>query len=249
MKGKGVLDQHVHPQAQGIDAVVAAAHELKAPLVLINHLTDALNDPAISLSPSERQQHLRRLRLTSERMVRLVQQLTLSYRFETDAQLTMAFPTEPVSVNEVASMALHELTPYATEHDQTLRLHEVRCHHVVLANRDVLHDIVVNLVDNAIRHNSAKGVVDVMSHCQQQHVRLSVHDNGAGVGLAELHRLRRSLGVEPQPLSGRAGTSGLGLYIVGQFAQAMGGSFGVGRQGVGATFFVDLIKSWQLSLL
>jgi len=125
----------------------------------------------------------------------------------------------------------------------------VRCHHVVLANRDILYDIIVNLVDNAIRHNPSGGVVDVKAYCQQHHVRLSVHDTGPGVALAELHRLRRSMSQSPQPLSGRAGTSGLGLYIVSQLARAMGGSLGLGRQATGATFFVDLLKSRQLSLL
>ncbi len=249
MKGKGDNRQHVQPRAQGIDAVVAAAHELKAPLILINHLTDALNDASLHLSDAQQQQHLQRLRFTSERMVRLVQQLTLGYRLETDPQLALLFPTEPVHVREVAAQALHELSPYAKEHNQTLRLRDVQCHHLVLANKEVLHDIVVNLVDNAIRHSPDNGQIDVESYCQGRHVRLSVRDYGPGVGRAELHRLRRTLGVEPQPLSGRAGTSGLGLYIVGQFARAMGGSLGIGRTADGATFFVDLIKSRQLSLL
>ncbi len=249
MKGKGAISDMSKPGAAGFDAVVAAAHELKAPLVLINHLVDALNDPVVELTQNEQQQQLRRLRFTSERMVRLVQQLTLSYRLEADGQMAFMFPTEPVSTQEVAATVLHELTPYAREHGQQLHLREIRCHHLVLANRDVLHDIMVNLVDNAIRHNPAGAQVEVVSHCADQHVRVSVRDDGPGIGRAELRRLQHTLGTQPQPLSGRAGTSGLGLYIAGQFAQAMGGTIGVGRQAEGAMFFIDLLKSRQLSLL
>lgn len=231
-----------------LDVFVAAAHELKAPLVLLRHLAHSLDEDS-DLSDFERRQNLQRLSFTTDRMMRLVQQLTLSYRLEQDGQSHFSFQLEPLSITEVCDQALHELTPYAKEYKQELRLRGRHCPHLVLANREILHDIVVNLVDNAIRHNQSGGVVDVTSFCKGEQVRLQVHDSGVGVLQSELAQLRHTIGRQAQPLSGRSGSSGLGLYIVGQLAEAMGGGLGLGRSENGATFFVDLLRSRQMSLL
>lgn len=230
-------------------ALVAAAHELKSPLSLINHSVSALVDTELKLSASEQSQYYRRIQLTTERMLRLVQQLTVSYRLGDEQQLRFAFELEPMSINEVCEQALHEMAPLAKEYGQELLLSGSQCSHLVLANRAILHDIVVNLVDNAIVHNPSGGKVEVFAKCRTDQVRLHVHDNGQGIRVEELLRLRQTVGSQPQPLSGRAGTSGLGLYIVGQFAKSMGGMLGVGRPTTGTTFFVDFLRSQQLSLI
>lgn len=233
----------------GLAALVAAAHELKSPLALVQHLARTLADDDMQLSAAQRAQYLERLQFTSERMLRLVHQLAISYRLEDDRQLVFQFNLQPVSVGEVCDSVAHEMLPYARQFGQEVRVHGHSCPHLVIANREILHDIVVNLVDNAIRHNPQGGVVDVVAHCRSTQVRLTVSDQGAGIGPQELANLRKTLGRQAQPLSGRSATSGLGLYIVGQFAQAMGGYLGLGRSRQGASFFVDLMRSKQMSLL
>jgi signal transduction histidine kinase len=230
-------------------ALAAAAHELKSPLVLMRHIAQTLSDESLSLTASEKAQYVHRLQFTSERMLRLVQQLAISYRFDDDNTLAFSFPLEPLNAIEVCETVAHELWPYARECNQELRVSTHNCPHLVVANRDILHDIIVNLIDNAIRHNPAGGHVDIGAQCRSDEVRLNVQDQGTGVLPGELHQLRRTLGTQPQPLSGRAGTSGLGLYIVSQFAEAMGGRLGLGRAHSGVRFFVTLMRSRQMSLL
>ena len=230
-------------------ALAAAAHELKSPLALVQLIAETLSDNDLALTDHQRAQYLDRLKFTSERMLRLVHQLAVSYRLDNDQQLVFQFQLEPLSVGEICDDVAHEMLPYAREHDQTLRVSSRSCPHLVIANREILHDIVVNLLDNAIRHNPAGGQVDVFAHCRTNQVRLTVRDEGQGVLPSEMSQLRRTLGTQPQPFSGRSATSGLGLYIVGQFAHAMGGSLGLGRNTNGASFFVDLMRSKQMSLL
>lgn len=228
--------------------LVAAAHELKSPLTLINHLALSLRDTQHPLTAAQQAQYLARLQHTSERMLRLVQQLSLSYRLDgTDAGFM--FDLEPLSALEVCEAALHELGPYAAAHGQKLELKGYNCPHLVLAERDILHDIVTNLVDNAIRHSREGAVVQVSPQCRGMTVRLTVSDVGLTVPPRELKALPRTLGVQLQPFNSRSGTSGLGLYIAGQLARAMGGSLGVGRPEQGCAFFVDLVRSRQMSLL
>lgn len=225
--------------------VAAAAHELKNPLTVITYIAQILADPALPLTSQERQEYLERLQLVSQRSLRLVQQLTTSYRLQD--QLTFQFNLEPVNAREVCESALHELTPYAKQYGQDLQFTSSRSH-IVVANRDVMYDVVVNLVDNAIRHSSTGGRVGVSSVTHGQNIRVAVHDNGASVSKSELNRLRHTLGREPQPFAGHAGTSGLGLYIASQLTGAMGATLGLGRARQGTTFFVDFLRSKQLSL-
>jgi signal transduction histidine kinase len=230
-------------------AIIAAAHELKTPLTLINSITQTLNDKKVGLSTMDQAKYLDRLLLTSQRMLRLVQQLTLCYRLEDTDQLAFKFSLEPINAHEVCREVIQEMSPYASELGQELKLRGGGCPHLVIANREVFHGVVVNLIDNALRHNVAGAVVDVFPQCRRDFVRVHVHDDGAQITASQLGRLRQSLGREPQPLSGHSGTSGLGLYIVGQLTNAMGGSLGLGRAGKGTTFFVDLMRSRQTSLL
>ncbi len=229
--------------------MVAAAHELKAPLVLIKHLAQSLSDPS-SIDANQQWDYLQRIQMTADRSLRFVQHLTLSYRLQTDkSNAPFDFVLEPLSMNKICTDALDEMMPYAKQHKQQLKLSGLHCPHLVLANADILHDIVINLIDNAIQHSPSGNVVEVMAECRGEQVRLAVHDNGGGVTASELKSLRKNIGKQPQPISGRSGTSGLGLYIVQQFAQAMGGNLGLGRSTEGTTFFVDLLRSKQLSLL
>lgn len=188
---------------------------------------------------------MERLAFTTDRMIRLTQHLTVSYRIDRGSR----FDLEPLNITVLCEQALHEMTPFATAHGQQLRLTNKKRGQLVLAQRDILHDIIVNLVDNAVRHSKKGDSVVVGTHGHNERVRLRVHDNGHQVAPAELAMLRKTIGTRPQPFSGRSGTSGLGLYIVSQLAQAMGGDLGVGRSPSGTTFFVDLMRSRQISLL
>ena len=228
--------------------IAAAAHELKTPLTLITHISQMLADEQLGLTERERAQYVQRLQLVSARTLRLVQQLTLSYRLEDAGQLAFTFALEPINTREVCETALHELTPYAREYQQELRFKTNARPQLVLANRDILYDVVVNLVDNAIRHNAPGQAVEVTAATHAERVRLNVHDTGAAISQHNLHQLRENLGREPQPLTGHAGTSGLGLYIANQLTAAMGGTIGLGRARQGTTFFVDLLRSKQLGL-
>lgn len=162
-------------------ALVAAAHELKSPLALVQHLAQTLSDNDLILTDRQRADYLERLQFTSERMLRLVQQLATSYRLEDDRQLAFQFQLEPLSVGEICDSVAHEMTPYARQYQQHLQVKSRSCPHLVVANREILHDILVNLVDNAIRHNPPGGTVSLFAHCRVSQVRLTVQDEGAGI--------------------------------------------------------------------
>ena len=230
-----------------MQSLVAAAHELKTPLAIIAHLAAALEDDTLS-TPEQRQTSLRRIQLSAERTMRLIQSLTTSYRLEDD-QLKFALNLQPVNISQVCEEAAHEILPFAQAQGQELKMTLGRRSQLVVGDRDLLHDILFNLFDNAIRHTPPETSVRVHMRRRRELVRVCVHDDGPGIQPSDMARLKRRLGSRPQPIITRSSGSGLGLFIAQQMAHAMGGKLGVGLVEQGADFHVDLLHSQQLSFI
>jgi signal transduction histidine kinase len=235
--------------AESLRLISAAAHELKTPLTVIAHLASSIGDPEFELSIDERRQTAQRIQYTAERTLRLVQDLTLSYRLGQSDQLTFALELEPVNLMQVCEEAAHELVPYAKSRTQTIFIRPLHKQHLVVAHRRLLHSVLFNLIDNAIRHNPPETHVNLSAQKKFGNVRLHVRDDGPGISPKVFSRFASQLGKQAQPLTGRAGNSGLGLYVAGQLAVAMGGQLSLGRSAEGADFRVDLLRSQQLSFL
>lgn len=223
---------------------IAAAHELKSPLALIRQLSLALE--AEDASPDEIAKLARQITLTSERALRLTTDLTRSSRLE-DSLFTLE-PLNPVSLcEEVAS----ELAPLYAAKGRELKVSPRRGPLLGLANRDLLRRIMLNFADNAL-HYSEGDMPVVMSasvYDGGKRIRLGVRDYGPAIKKDVWGHLSRTLGSSAQPLHSRPESSGLGVYIANQFAEAMDAKIGATRHRDGATFYVDISASTQLRLL
>jgi PAS domain S-box-containing protein len=106
-----------------------------------------------------------------------------------------------------------------------------------------VRQVLVNLLDNAIRYSPDGGVVEVELSAGAGHVRFSVHDSGPGVPPAEQQRIFEKFHrLEPSRTRGAGGT-GLGLYICRELVRRMGGRIWVvsPRPGFkGSTFAFEL---------
>src|SRR5919199_1348035 len=202
--------------------LITASHELKAPLAL-----------------------MRQIVLTSERALRLTTDLSRSARLEDSL-----FELEPISPYQICEEVAHELTPLYKAKGREIRVASKYRSHLAVANRDLLYRIMLNFADNALHYVEAKTPVELrastMSHKSQ--IRLGVRDYGPAVSSEMWRHLQMSLGTASQTLHSRPQSSGLGLFIAGQFARAMRGKIGATRHHDGATFYVDLTASTQLSL-
>lgn len=230
-----------------MQGLVAAAHELKTPLAIISHLASALEDEA-TITPAQRAISLQRIQLSAERTMRLVQGLTTSYRLG-EGQMSLTLNLQPINLSQVCEEAAHEIMPFASAQNQELQLQLGGRSQLVVGDRELLHSILFNLLDNAFRHTPPKTAVSMNLRRRSETVRVCVHDNGPGLHPSDVTKLEQRLGKQMQPIVTRSSGSGLGLYIAGQLAQAMGGRIGVGRVSSGADFHVDLLHSRQLSLL
>jgi signal transduction histidine kinase len=230
-----------------LQSLVAAAHELKTPLAIIAHLASALEDDVFA-TPEQRRVGLQRIQLSAERTMRLVQGLTTSYRLN-ERQLNLALNLQPVNLTQVCEEVAHEIMPFANVQGQKLQLSLGRRSQLVVGDSELLHNVLFNLLDNAIRHTPPETDVRLYVRRRAELVRVCVHDSGPGIQPSDMIHLKQRLGKQPQPIITRSSGSGLGLYIVQQLTSAMGGRLGVGTVKSGADFHVDLLRSAQLSFL
>jgi len=228
----------------GLSFVVTAAHELKAPLALMRQLSLALE--AENVSPEDQKRMLRQIVLTSERALRLTTDLSKSSRLEDSL-----FDLEPLNPHQICEEVAHELTPLYAAKGREIRVASRHRPHLVVANRDLLRRIMLSFGDNALHYAESDIPVELraLSYDHGSKIRLAVRDFGPAVPIDIWKKLESHLGTATQTLHSRPGSSGLGLYVAGQFATAMHGQIGATRHRDGATFYVDLTASTQLSLL
>lgn len=227
-----------------LPSIVAAAHELKSPLALVRQLSIALQSG--DFSSAEKKQMQRQISLTAERALRLTSDLTKSVRMS-DAM----FDLEPINPRQLCEDAVRELRPLFKAHDREIKLSCSRSSLLAVANRDLLRRVIVNFGDNALHYTEKGGVVEIriFSIDYGRRIRLGVRDHGPAISREAFKKFTKKISATPSVIHSRPQGSGLGLYIAKLFADAMEGSIGMTRHRDGATFFIDLQASKQLSLL
>ena len=221
-------------------SLVAAAHELKTPLVLVRQLSLQLVE---TKDEAARTEIIRRIRLTSERSLRLVDNLTRVARLE-----SAMFEMEPVLLGGLCREVMDELSPLSTALNQEFQIKISKSSLVAVGNRDLLRSLVMGLIDNALQYNLPGASIEISTRIRRNEAELAVRDHGATMDLAEFRRLKESLGLRAMPIAARPLSSGLGLLIAQKFAIAMDGRLSVERHRHGGlTFRAHLPASQQLS--
>lgn len=161
------------------------------------------------------------------------------------------FDVEPINPTALCEDIVRELTPLFEAQERQLTLKPRKHPLLLVANRDLLRRIVTNFSDNALHYSEPGSVVELQMNALQNGrvIRLGVRDYGPALSTDIWRSLHMKLGKAPQPVHSRPQSSGLGLYIAGLFAETMNGRIGAVRHHDGATFYVELDASRQLSFL
>lgn len=220
------------------------AHELKSPLALVRQLSLSIDGDS---SPKQVEQTLQRIQLTSERALRLTSDLAKTQRLDDSL-----FALEPINPVSLCDDVVYELAPLfaARGREIVVRARGRSRQWPVVANRDLLRRIIMNLADNALEYSDEISPValGVSTHASGQRVRIAVRDYGPTIPIDVWRSIRKGV-AGPQMLVNRPLSSGLGLYISQRFAETMSASLGVIRHRDGVSLYVDLMGSTQLSLL
>jgi signal transduction histidine kinase len=217
--------------------VYIATHELKNPVTAMRGYLSLINEGLYGEVPKKLKDPLTQLNASNQQLVTLVNDLLQIARSEAKS---ITIHTETVDVCSIIEAVLGSLKPLADQKKLKLTHHCLTKQLLVKADPDKLREIFNNLVSNAIKY-SENGSISVYHIIEQGMVVTHVKDQGYGIAEKDQKKLfTRFYRVEEQVAKGIPGT-GLGLFIVKQLIEKMGGRIWfTSKQGVGTTFSFSL---------
>jgi signal transduction histidine kinase len=207
--------------------VADASHELRTPLTSVLANLDLLTEELAGEQAETAEAALR----STRRMRRLVGDLLLLAR----ADARRVQPHRPTDLGDVLIEATAELGPMSERHGLSISAQPA----VVDGVRDELHRLVLNLLENAVRHTPPGTRIEASTEARDGTAIVVVQDSGPGIPAELSERV-----FERFVRGGRDGAkgSGLGLAIVRSVAQSHGGTVELERpeSGVGTRFVIRI---------
>ncbi|HSX41178.1 MAG TPA: ATP-binding protein [Candidatus Saccharimonadales bacterium] len=229
------------------DFISIVSHELRTPLSAIKGFLSMLIKKDFG-ELSEKQFHfLTRVYQTNQRMINLVEDLLdASYIESGKIRLKVA----PLAVEPLISDVVSELASKGFERQIMIKINRRQKLPLVLADETRLRQILLNLVDNAIKYSLPKSEVNIDFKVQGNELVTSITDQGVGITAANVDQLFQKFGRIYNPMSMQAGGSGLGLYIVKNLVESHGGRiWATSREHKGSKFSFTMPIAKQLPLL
>ncbi|OGO35598.1 MAG: hypothetical protein A2147_02155 [Chloroflexi bacterium RBG_16_57_8] len=207
------------------------SHELRTPLAAIRAIVETLQNGAIDDKPVA-VDFLSKVETEVDGMTQMVNELIELSRVET-GKATLDLRTG--DLNQVVREVVGRLSPQAERAGVALSVDLSHESPFVAMDRDRIHQVVANIVHNAIKFTPPGGKVTVYSRPEADSVTVSVADTGLGISKQDLpHIFERFFKADR---SRSSGGSGLGLAIAKHIVKAHHGSIWVqSEEGKGSTF-------------
>jgi two-component system, OmpR family, phosphate regulon sensor histidine kinase PhoR len=221
------------------DFVATVSHELRTPLAAIYGCARTLLRPDLELAERDRARLLEVVAQESERLTRIVGDILLASQIDAGR---LRLKDQEFDVITLVRAVIEEIEASLTGAEGiTLELVAPESPTLVSGDEDRLRQVLLNLVDNAVRYSPDGGRVEIQVEPRASGVRIAVCDEGLGISHGEQKRIfSKFYRVDPQQTGGVRGT-GLGLYICRELVRRMEGRVSVSSQeGKGSTFVVDL---------
>ncbi len=208
------------------DFISAVSHELRTPLTSIRMYSEMLEKNWVK-SQDKVAEYYRSMRQESERLSRLVENVLDFARLQKGRK---RYAFQLGNLNDCITGVVAMMKPYAEQHGFAIQTQLEQTGETPF-DRDAVTQIVVNLIDNAVKYawSAADKTITVRTRGQMGFTIIEVEDRGPGVP----HRQRKKVfeqfyryGVEPAgdgPSPAPTTGTGLGLTLVKRFAEAHGG--------------------------
>ncbi|NLV49092.1 MAG: HAMP domain-containing histidine kinase [Clostridiales bacterium] len=208
-----------------------ASHELKTPLAAIRLLTDSIVQNE-DMDKATVREFIYDIGAEAERLARITEKLLDLSRLTNEA----ASNSVPMEVKRVAEQALKMLRTLALKKNVTIESRfSGKC--VIRANPDDIHQVVFNLIENAIKYNIDGGSVTVLLFKRDGRVYLIVNDTGIGIPREDMPNIFDRFYRVDKARSSDIGGSGLGLAIVKDMVYKHGGTVTATARDCGGTSF------------
>jgi PAS domain S-box-containing protein len=224
--------------------VATASHELRTPLAAVYGAAQTLRRHDFALDEAGRERFVSLIVDESERLGRIVNDILLANQLDIGGLDLRSEPFDPGELVERVVEAARAHAPSAI----ALEAASEPATPTVASDRDRVRQVLVNLVENAIKYSPNGGRVEVGAAPAGKMIRFFVRDEGLGIPADERKRVFEKFYRLDPDMTGGIGGTGLGLYICNELVQRMGGRIWVESEGeVGSTFLFEIPNSDPLA--
>jgi len=214
-----------------------AAHELRGPVTVLQGYLSMLDDGSLPRVDGRARETLPILRARCGHINRLIDDMLDAARLE---EGRLELQPELVDLGTATMVVVQTVGPLATP-AHGLRVKEPENPVVVRGDRNRIHSMLADLVENAIKYSPDGGDVECVVSADGDVASVAVHDHGLGIAEAEMGRLFTRFGRTVSRETSHIPGSGLGLYLARELARLHGGDVRVtSTSGAGSTFTLTL---------
>lgn len=221
------------------DFVANVSHELRTPLTNIRSYAETLADGAADMPPEVVQNFLGVILNESDRMTHIVQDLLTLSRFDSGrSELNLTRFSFVKAVRDTYQAVLLE----AQKHDHTITLRTAPGIPEILADRERVMQVMMNIVSNSIKYTPDGGTIVISAGTMKDRVWMEVDDNGIGIPKADRGRIFERFYRVDKARSRQSGGTGLGLSIAKEIVDSHRGAlFLVDKDTPGLTVRLELL--------
>ena len=223
------------------DFVANVSHELRTPVSVIKGYAETLLAGALETDPEQAGRFVEIIHNHSERLATLIGDLLALSALESG---DLALDLAPISIASAARHACTLLEPKASGKGISIALNGVEEAPPVLADFGRVEQVLINLLDNAIKYTPETGSVKISAHDAGDMIKITVTDTGTGIPAKDIPRIFERFYRVDSARSRDLGGTGLGLSIVKHIVQLHGGDVSAeSTPGNGSTFTFTLKKA------
>ncbi|WP_419159606.1 sensor histidine kinase [Rossellomorea sp. BNER] len=200
-----------------VEFLASISHELRTPLTYIQGYTNvALRE---DIQNSDRKEYLEIIQEESKMIVTLIENLFELAKIDEN---NFSISKEPIMIFPFLKKILLKVTPAFKSKNIEL-LFSCKSEHSINADPLRLEQIIINLLDNALKYSPPSTSTQILVKEQEEEVIISIHDQGVGIPEQEIPHLFNRLYRVEKSRSRELGGAGLGLSIVKELVEAHGG--------------------------
>lgn len=225
------------------DFIANVSHELRTPLTAIKGYTETLEEEAYE-TPDEQKHFLGIIKRHTDRLINIVSDLLVLSEVESRDSLSKENSSndlEEININEVIKSSLETLRSKAAEKELEVSFDTNNDVYKVKANRFLLEQMYINLIDNAVKYTPENGKISIRVSNSDSQVLTEIADTGIGIPKEHLPRIFERFYRVDKTRSRNLGGTGLGLSIVKHIVIMHGGKIEVqSEEGMGSKFSISI---------
>lgn len=232
-----ITEQKAVDQAKS-EFVALASHQLRTPIAAVRWNVELMQLKSAETLTEKQREYLDKIASNVSRMTNLINDFLSVSKLEIG---TFATNKKAIQLGEFLDSVIEEHSQtVSTKGVEVLRTYDPKPLEIKSDER-LLHIIANNLISNAVKYTNESGVVEVAYSLLGGEVRLTVTDDGIGIPISEQEKLFSKFYRATNAQNHKAEGTGLGLYIVKQSVEQLGGHISVAsEENIGTKFTVTL---------